>query len=70
MTFTKGHKYYPPYSAGAPRRPSIKQQRKAQAATLAKMLADMAARYQAGESVDVGTYATLINTQRRILQEL
>jgi hypothetical protein len=69
-TFRKGHKFFPPYSAGAPRVPTIRQQRAAQAATLAAMLDDLATRWRAGESVDPQVYATLINTQRRILQEL
>lgn len=40
------------------------------AATLGAMLHDMAARYLAGEGVELALYATLANAQRRLLADL
>jgi hypothetical protein len=76
MTFTKGHKYYPPYSAGAARHPSIRQQRKAaalaQVATIDAILASIAAPVHAGEKVSphVATaYAALFHVRKQVMKE-
>ena len=64
--YAKGHPLYPPRHD---RPPSLKRQRKTQADVLADMLEQMARRHRAGESVDPQAYATLLNAQRRLLQE-
>jgi hypothetical protein len=72
--YQKGHKYHPPYSKhpGGPstKRPSIRQQRKAQVETVSSMLDEMAEQHRAGKPVDPQAYATLLHAQRRLLQEL
>jgi hypothetical protein len=65
--FQKGHAYHP-RRAGTP--PPISRQRRIQAAALGQMILQMAARHDAGEPIDVTAFATLINTQRRVLAEL
>jgi hypothetical protein len=70
MTFKKGHKFYPPYSAGAVPRPSIRQQRKIQAAALSRMIADMSAAAVRGEPVNPNDYVRLVHLQMRVEAEL
>jgi hypothetical protein len=65
--YAKGHPFHP---RKRPSLMSIKRQRAAQAAKLGDMILQMAARWDAGEPIDVTAYATLINTQRRVLAEL
>jgi hypothetical protein len=64
--------WFKPGHGGFPRRhPTIRQQRKAQAATLALMLADMDQRVPAGDTtVNPATYATVLNALRRTQAEL
>jgi hypothetical protein len=69
-TFRKGHRYFAPYSARAVRSPSIRQQRRAQAAALARMIADMSAAAVRGDPVNPNDYVRLVHLQMRVEAEL
>jgi hypothetical protein len=64
--FRPGHPYYP---RKHPQRPSIRQQRKAQAEKLADLIAEMSEQHDAGQVIDPIAYATLLNAHRRLLKE-
>ncbi|SHG24840.1 hypothetical protein [Bradyrhizobium erythrophlei] len=62
--WAKGHRHYPT------RHQSIRAQRKLEIETLDAMIRQMREQHNAGQSVDVKAFATVINTRNRLEREL
>ena len=68
-----GHRYqvgHPFYPAKGPRKATIRDQRKAQARALSKMIADYCSAVDRGEPVDPNAFTRLIGLQMRLEREL